>query len=92
MPKYKVHICRIAYQHLDIEVEAPNALNAMRKAEDEAGNHEFPTENTSKYEAQGCTKVEKYPKSDWEYEVRNNDTALGYKEWVEHRKESDKGV
>lgn len=57
MPKYKVHVCRIAYSHLDIEVEAPNSRQAMRKAEDEAGNHTFPTENTSEYEAQGCTLI-----------------------------------
>lgn len=31
----------------------------------------------------------KYPKSDWEYEVKNGDTVLGYKEWVEHKIESD---
>jgi hypothetical protein len=30
---------------------------AMRKAEDEAGDHVFPTENTSKYEAQGWTRI-----------------------------------
>lgn len=33
---------------------------------------------------------EKYPRSDWIYEVKNGDTILGYKEWVKHRKESDK--
>ena len=94
MPKYKIHVCRIAYNHLDIEVEAKNSKTAMQKAEDEAGNHTFPTENTSEYEAQGYTRMDrvenpKYPKSDWEYEVRNGDTKLGYKEWVEHRKEAD---
>jgi hypothetical protein len=31
----------------------------------------------------------KYPKEDWLYEVRNGDTVLGYKEWVEHRIESE---
>jgi hypothetical protein len=99
MPKYKIPVCRIAYSHLDIEVEAPNSKKAMRKAEDEAGNHEFPTENTSEYEAQGCTFLDKpkkenkkYPKSDWQYEVNNGDTKLGYREWVQHRIESDKGV
>jgi hypothetical protein len=30
-----------------------------------------------------------YPVSDWQFEVRNNDTRLGYREWVEHRKEED---
>ena len=96
MPKYKIHVCRIAYSHLDIEVEAKNSKTAMQKAEDEAGNHTFPTENTSEYEAQGWTRVDKpekeskkYPKSDWQYEVKNGDTKLGYKEWVEHRKEAD---
>ena len=32
-----------------------------------------------------------YPISDWQYEVANGDTLLGYYEWVEHRKESEKG-
>lgn len=30
-----------------------------------------------------------YPKEDWKYEVANDDTVLGYSEWVEHRIESD---
>jgi hypothetical protein len=97
MPKYSVHVCRTAYSHLDIEVEAKNSKQAMRKAENKAGNHVFPTENTSEYEAQSWTRVDKpekenkkYPRSDWHYEVKNGDTILGYKEWVEHRKESEK--
>lgn len=31
----------------------------------------------------------KYPKSDWQYEVSNGSTILGYKEWVKHCVESD---
>jgi hypothetical protein len=54
MPKYKVNVCRIAYGNLDIEVEAKNTKEAMRKAEDKAGDYLF-TEHTSKYEAQGAT-------------------------------------
>jgi hypothetical protein len=57
MPRYRVHVCRIAYSHLNIEVEGKNSKKAMQKAEDEAGNHVFPTENASEYEAQGCTKI-----------------------------------
>ena len=30
-----------------------------------------------------------YPLSDWQYEVANGDTQLGYQEWVEHRVESE---
>lgn len=30
-----------------------------------------------------------YPVSDWQDEVANGDTRLGYIEWVEHRRESD---
>ena len=33
--------------------------------------------------------TEKYPKVDWQYEVANDDTVLGYAEWVEHKVESD---
>ena len=28
-----------------------------------------------------------YPVEDWQYEVANGDTRLGYREWVEHQKE-----
>lgn len=31
---------------------------------------------------------EKYPTADWQYEVANGDTRLGYAEWVEHKVES----
>jgi len=31
----------------------------------------------------------RYPRADWQYEVRNGDTNLGYQEWVEHKIESD---
>ncbi len=31
----------------------------------------------------------KYPRSDWQYEVAGGDTQLGYREWVEHQRESD---
>lgn len=30
-----------------------------------------------------------YPRDDWEYEVQNGDTSLGYDEWVEHKEVSD---
>lgn len=30
-----------------------------------------------------------YPRSDWEYEVRNGDTSRSYWDWVEARRESD---
>ncbi len=30
-----------------------------------------------------------YPVEDWRAEVANNDTRLGYLEWIEHRKEAD---
>lgn len=28
-----------------------------------------------------------HPVEDWRYEVGNNDTRLGYREWIQHRKE-----
>lgn len=57
MVKYKVHVCRTAYSHLDIEVNAKNQNDAFNKAEKLAPNYLFPTENTSEYEAQGATRV-----------------------------------
>lgn len=35
---------------------------------------------------------EDYPVADWQDEVANNDTRLGYWEWVHHRKESDRAT
>ena len=32
-----------------------------------------------------------YPVADWRYEVQNDDTTLGYWEWVEHMREADDG-
>lgn len=31
---------------------------------------------------------ELYPKEDWQYDVRNGDTKLGYQDWVLHNLES----
>ena len=31
-----------------------------------------------------------YPLDDWKYEVDNNDTRLGYWDWVEHQKEQNR--
>jgi hypothetical protein len=30
-----------------------------------------------------------FPVEDWRYEVANDDTRLGYLEWIEHKRESD---
>lgn len=32
-----------------------------------------------------------YPRSDWQYEVQNGDTKLGYWEWAEHQIEASSG-
>ena len=58
MRNYKVHVCRIAYSHLDITVEANTPKQAMKRAEETAGNYDFPNENESKYEAQSATKLD----------------------------------
>lgn len=31
-----------------------------------------------------------YPRQDWQFEVSNGDTNLGYWDWVMHQKERDK--
>lgn len=35
------------------------------------------------------TENPKYPLSDWQHEVANNDTRLSYHEWCEHKREDD---
>ena len=32
---------------------------------------------------------EKYPRKDWQYEVANGDTALGYLEWLDHKRDAE---
>ncbi len=32
---------------------------------------------------------EKYPVADWQFEVANDDTRLGYWDWVEHQREAE---
>ena len=56
MAKYRVDVSRIGYGNRNIEVEAHNPKEAMKKAEDVAGSYEF-SEHTSQYEAQGATKI-----------------------------------
>lgn len=56
MSKYRVNVSRIAYGNLDIDVEAANEREALRIAEEEAGNHLF-NEHTSEYQAQGATEI-----------------------------------
>jgi hypothetical protein len=55
--KFRVHVCRIAYSHKDIEVEAKDQTEAMNQAELEAGNYSFPTEKTSEYKAQSAIDI-----------------------------------
>ena len=33
-----------------------------------------------------------YTMADWQHEVANGDTVLGYAEWLEHKHEADKGA
>jgi hypothetical protein len=55
--KFRVHVCRIAYRHLDIEVEAKDQTEAMSQAELEAGLYSFPTERAKLYEAQSAIDI-----------------------------------
>lgn len=34
---------------------------------------------------------ERYPRSDWKYEVQNGDTNFGYHDWLIHKIESENG-
>lgn len=36
--------------------------------------------------------MNRYPLGDWQYEVQNGDTRLGYDDWVAHKIESDTDV
>ena len=50
-------------------------------------------ESATRYEVESdgshLTDDEKYPAEDWRHDAANGDTRLGYKEWVEHQKESE---
>jgi len=39
--------------------------------------------------ARSLQKRDRYPESDWRYEVANGDTLLGYEEWLDHRDEDE---
>jgi len=36
--------------------------------------------------------MDMFPREDWEYEVANGDTRLGYDEWLAHRVEGERGI
>jgi hypothetical protein len=50
--KYIVSVCRIAYAHNEIEVEADSPEQAEEKALDKAGDYLY-NEHTSEYEVTG---------------------------------------
>ena len=52
--KYVVSVCRIAYGHNEIEVEADSPEQAEEKALDKAGDYLY-NEHTSEYEVTGVT-------------------------------------
>jgi hypothetical protein len=54
--KFKVHVCRTAYAHLYLEVEADTQEEAEKKALDEAGDHSF-SENNTDYTVEGTTEL-----------------------------------
>jgi hypothetical protein len=54
--KYSVDVTRIGYGNIRIAVHARGASEAMRFAEDMAGNYDF-TEHTAEYQAQGATLI-----------------------------------
>ena len=57
---------------------------------DEDGNIHFPAFRDGEvlYDSVWDEHAE-YPAKDWQYEVGNGDTRLGYWDWVEHQKESN---
>ncbi len=61
MPKFKVHLVRISYQHTEIEVEAETALGAEEQALEEAGDHDY-SESNADYEVESVTMA-------WEFKL-----------------------
>jgi hypothetical protein len=53
---FDVSVTRVGYGHRVIQVQAETAAEAVRLAEDQAGNHEF-SEHTSDYTVEGVTLV-----------------------------------
>lgn len=69
---------------LDIDDErnyTPEDLKAIREEAEDlqtlASKLEIP-----------AIKDHRFPAEDWRYEVANGDTSLGYKEWLEHKREA----
>jgi hypothetical protein len=67
----------LEYCHEEAKDAAKAAVLQIKKDAEEAAKQQRSNE-------------EKYPVADWQYEVANGDTLLGYKEWVDHRVEASK--
>lgn len=102
MNNYNVTMCRTGYSHRVITVEATSEHHAEEVALDIAGEFEF-SEASSEYTVEGISVIPHrhptishwdsqpgHPIGDWRYEVANDDTRLGYLEWIAHRREADR--
>lgn len=56
--KYRVPVTRIAHSHTVLEVEANSEEEALAKAKEEAGNHEFSTSDADYEYPDGAFLIE----------------------------------
>jgi len=57
MNRYKVHVCRTAYRHLELTIPANSKTEAKVIAEATAGNYDFPSEKEAIYTVEGIVRV-----------------------------------
>lgn len=107
MPKFIVTLMEVAYYDIIVEAEneedaavaaeaafvnADNISDYLTGCEDrEAYNIERMSDEMAA-ELVAVDPTNRYPMSDWQYEVANNYTKLGYVEWVEHQIEAEGGA
>jgi hypothetical protein len=56
MPKYKVHVCRISYGHIEVETEANDTVQAYSKVREVAGDLDY-SESHSEYKIQEVREI-----------------------------------
>lgn len=76
--------------YIDLHNDAQGGnLSALRAADEARGELARVAGCVKDEKEEPLSDEERFPKSDWQYEVSNGDTALGYVEWVAHRKEAE---
>lgn len=87
MSKFKVRVQQALYRYHWFTVEADNEATAEVEARTAAGDHDWSSDKLDEVGYEVMYFIELDPKYEWQREVANDDTVLGYAEWAAHREE-----